>query len=460
MRYSLIKALLENRAAPNLRELQQVFADYLSDIDVSPKKPDTREWVKQVVQMCGSGYTPIRKVALQLWDNMQNASWMLHSCDQAPQLTLVRAALDCLTAWFEESSEDIDQEHRDLLQSVYLWCEKQRSVSDVKQIRRLCQRAPRQEFMQIAIRDLADAVIYPKQTSTWTSQVVDRASEYSSTVRASAPHIVRRHIPDPSATSGGVREGLIREGHADLVSDLQNFAAWLVSKGRRKETAIQYATEVAEIVKLAGSDDRASVEEMIRSLPDDVRSTLTTKGTIRKKRYITAWNAFQKFRSQSGIYKVKKSPPVSESTRDLADMMQEYLTEQLSLSIGSQEGYDHPRRQVMGGQPFRSSAGSKKKLREGGKDDGSGTYGHGMPTFKGSFFGQSVSGEQKKGKPKFIPIVDKETGEETTLPVRSKDIQCYWTWDGERWLTDEQWKAKYASAKPGGFKKPPGMKLR
>lgn len=456
MKYSLIQALLENSADSKGSPAQQVFADHLRDIDIAPKQPNTRDWVKQVVQMCGSSYNPIRQLALQMWDDMANASWMVYSCPEAPTANLIRPALDCLMPWFEDTEESVDQEHRDLLQAIYLWCQQHKSTADIKNLRRLCQRGRHVDFVQSAIRDLADGILYPKQASIWSSQVIDRACEHSEAVRNSSAHIVRRYIPDPGKASGAMRESHLREGHTDLVSVLQNFASWIVSKGRRKETAIQYATEVAEIIKLTGSDDAIAVEEMIRSLPDDVRSTLTTKGTIRKKRYITAWNAFQKFRRQGTMSHKAK---VAEASHDLVYLMGQFLTEQLGVSTGTPERYDGSRRQDMGDQPFRSSPG-KPKVREGKRDDGSGTYGHDKPEFRGSYVGQTVSGEQKKGKPKFIPIVDKETGEETSLPVRSKDVQCYWTWDGEQWLTDEAWKAKFASRKPGGFKKPPGMKLK
>lgn len=85
-------------------------------------------------------------------------------------------------------------------------------------------------------------------------------------------------------------------------------------------------------------------------------------------------------------------------------------------------------------------------------------YGHDRPTERGKYIGQTIAGEQKVKTGKKIPIVDKETGETVFLPVREKQTKCYWTWDGEQWLTDEEWKAKFGAGKK--FVKPPGMRFK
>lgn len=86
------------------------------------------------------------------------------------------------------------------------------------------------------------------------------------------------------------------------------------------------------------------------------------------------------------------------------------------------------------------------------------TFGHDRPSYRGTYVGQTVAGEQKTYTGKKIPVVDKETGETFFVPVKEKQTKCYWTWDGEQWLTDEEWKAKFSTGKK--FVKPPGMRFK
>jgi hypothetical protein len=73
--------------------------------------------------------------------------------------------------------------------------------------------------------------------------------------------------------------------------------------------------------------------------------------------------------------------------------------------------------------------------------------GRDKPTFRGTFFGQTVAGEEKEPTGQTIMLTDKDTGRKYPYRVKAKVTKFYWTWDGNEWMTEWDFKTKYDNSK-------------
>jgi hypothetical protein len=83
--------------------------------------------------------------------------------------------------------------------------------------------------------------------------------------------------------------------------------------------------------------------------------------------------------------------------------------------------------------------------------------GYAKPTFRGTVFGQAITGEKLVPTGKKRPWT-KPDGETVWVPIKHKVLFVYWVWDGTDWYTEEAFKKKYPPS--GTFKKKPGQRLR
>lgn len=80
-------------------------------------------------------------------------------------------------------------------------------------------------------------------------------------------------------------------------------------------------------------------------------------------------------------------------------------------------------------------------------DDSPTFEGFRQPTDKGSFFGQCKSYDKRvpTGQTLWIKRVDETTGEDDSfrLKVKEKRSILTWIWDGQQWLTRDQFEKQY-----------------
>ena len=72
-----------------------------------------------------------------------------------------------------------------------------------------------------------------------------------------------------------------------------------------------------------------------------------------------------------------------------------------------------------------------------------------MPSYRGKFFAQTVTTRVRVATGKRYPWTPPGSDKQIWLPVKESRIECSWTWDGSRWLTDAEWKKKFPRKRDG-----------
>ena len=72
-----------------------------------------------------------------------------------------------------------------------------------------------------------------------------------------------------------------------------------------------------------------------------------------------------------------------------------------------------------------------------------------MPSYRGSYFAHTVTTSITVRTGKRYPWTPPGALKPIWLPVKEGRVECTWTWDGEKWLTDAEWKKKFPARNAG-----------